>query len=388
MSLKKFEQKDIMYNVLETNPKQKIQVYDSKMYLNDQREISGSFTSEVPNVPTGFVSLFELNVDRSESQTGLIYPFVTKQGSAIGMKTISTTTFNTNYSYGDIITGSYPLSSSIKRDYFQLGQSRPQISALKNTLNYYIPLNNRYSYSSSFGDKSSLPLNLISVPSIMYGESINKGSVKMDFYISGTLFGTLEDENRDGALIQTGPAGSPGSGSVAGVVLYNEGFLVLTGSWSLDSTTRDYINDPTDLQNPSWLFYAVGANDGTPAGTIPSSSYSLEFEGINKIPTLTMFAHAEKGEMNTSNNPTFVQSSQNKYEVTSSKTYSQNDNLLIQNIVSSSYSGYDAPFKRTTYISKIGIYDDKKNLIGIATTATPVKKEENQNFTFKLKLDI
>jgi hypothetical protein len=37
MSLKKFESKDILYNVLETNPKQKIQVYNSEMYLNDER---------------------------------------------------------------------------------------------------------------------------------------------------------------------------------------------------------------------------------------------------------------------------------------------------------------------------------------------------------------
>ena len=94
MSLKKFENKDILYNILEANPEQKLQIYDSKIYLNDQREISGSFTDSVPGVPTGFVSMFELNVDRNESDTGLIYPFVTKDGSLIGTKTISTTTFN------------------------------------------------------------------------------------------------------------------------------------------------------------------------------------------------------------------------------------------------------------------------------------------------------
>ena len=42
-------------------------------------------------------------------------------------------------------------------------------------------------------------------------------------------------------------------------------------------------------------------------------------------------------------------------------------------------------FKKTTYISSIGIYDENKNLIGIAKVATPVKKTEDREFTFKLK---
>ena len=388
MSLKKFENKDILYNVLETNPEQSLEIYDSQIYLNNQREIAGQFTSSVPNVDTGFVSLFELNVDRNATDTGLIYPFVTKGGSLLGTKTISTTTFNSDFSYGDIISGSYPLSSSIKRDYYQLGEARTNITALKNTLDYYIPISPNYAYSSSLGDKATQPLNLISIPSIMYGSSINKGSVKLDFYISGTLFGTLEDENRNGNLVQTGPAGSPGSGSVAGVVLYNEGFVVLTGSWALDSTPRNYLNDITNLKEPAWLYFGVGARDGIPSGTIPSSSYAMAFEGINKIPTLTMFAHADKGEMNNSNNPTFVKYGQTNAPLTSSYIYKENDSQEIVNIASSSYTEYSASFAKITYISKIGIYDEKRNLIGIATTATPIKKEENQNFTFKLKLDL
>ena len=35
----------------------------------------------------------------------------------------------------------------------------------------------------------------------------------------------------------------------------------------------------------------------------------------------------------------------------------------------------------------VQIYDNDKNLIGIAKLATPVKKTEDRDFTFKLKLD-
>ena len=43
---------------------------------------------------------------------------------------------------------------------------------------------------------------------------------------------------------------------------------------------------------------------------------------------------------------------------------------------------------RQTFISKIGIYDENKNLIAIAKLATPLRKEEKDEFVFKLKLDL
>ena len=39
-------------------------------------------------------------------------------------------------------------------------------------------------------------------------------------------------------------------------------------------------------------------------------------------------------------------------------------------------------------ISKIGIYDENKNLIGVATLSNPILKKENEDLTFKMKLDI
>ena len=164
--------------------------------------------------------------------------------------------------------------------------------------------------------------------------------------------------------------------------------MLLTGSWDLDATPRNYIADPTNLKEPSWLYFGVGANDGIVAGTIPSSSYDLHFEGVSKVPTITMLAHADKGEVNNSNNPTFIEFGQTNAILTSSAIYQENKELTIKNIASSSYDDYSESFSKITYISKIGIYDENKNLIGISTVATPVKKEENQNFTFKIKLDI
>jgi hypothetical protein len=40
------------------------------------------------------------------------------------------------------------------------------------------------------------------------------------------------------------------------------------------------------------------------------------------------------------------------------------------------------------YISKVAVYDAAKNLIGVATLSSPVLKEEEQDYTFKIKLDL
>ena len=62
--------------------------------------------------------------------------------------------------------------------------------------------------------------------------------------------------------------------------------------------------------------------------------------------------------------------------------------MNIKNIVSSSYSHHSASYQPVTYISKIGLYDENKNLIAVASLANPVRKLENRSYTFKLKLDI
>ena len=63
-------------------------------------------------------------------------------------------------------------------------------------------------------------------------------------------------------------------------------------------------------------------------------------------------------------------------------------NYSIKNIVYSQFADEKPKFKKTVYISKIGLYDENKNLVGVAKLATPVRKTEDHQYTFKLKLDI
>tara|TARA_R110002074_G_scaffold73172_4_gene168131 strand:- start:214 stop:1446 length:1233 start_codon:yes stop_codon:yes gene_type:complete len=409
MPLYKFEESDKFSNVLRTNPKTEFVVYDGQVFLNNRSEQSGSFYKWVPNVEPGNVSLYELNVDRLEEvlgttigvdeveNKGVIYPFVTKQGNITAFKTISTSQFNSDFSYGDVLSGSYPLSASIERHLFVEGASRPRIVALQNTLNFYKPLSSAYAYSSSVGaahwNKATQPLNLISIPSIFYGSEIKKGSVKLQFYMSGTLIGELQDKGRNGELIQVSgnvESQTNGSGSVAGVVLYNEGFILLTGSWGMTSQDRDYLNAGGGNEVPgAWLYFGAGANDSIPTSLLPSSSFAMSFEGTQDISTLTMLAHAKKGQLNYSPNPTYIeweQSASIATPFTGNYVFREKE-LRIKNMVSSSFAFPTASFQKETYITKVAIYDENRNMIGIANLATPVKKTEERDYTFKLKVD-
>ena len=159
-----FSQDDVIRNTVKTFPKSNFFIYGGVIYYNDQPYNQGELTSDsVKHIPPGFVSLYEYNIDRPSGQ--LIYPFITKNGSLTSFKTISTKSFNEDFNYGDVLTGSYPLSASISRDYYSATDtSRVRLEALENTVNFYKTHSEHYAYSSTSGtgwNKETQALNLI-----------------------------------------------------------------------------------------------------------------------------------------------------------------------------------------------------------------------------------
>jgi hypothetical protein len=382
-----FKTKDILRNTLKTHPEYQFNIYSASIYLNNEYNITGAHVTNVGMVPSGHISLYELNIDRATDNK--IYPFVTKDSSLTSVGTVTNAAFNSSFLYGDEISGSYPLSASIVRERFSSGQARPHVAALKNTLNHYTYLSPHHSYSSTLGDKSQQEVNLISIPSIFFDSGIKPGTVDLKFYISGALVAQATDKNKNGELVQvtgTAYAQTDGSNSTAGVVLYNEGFVLLTGSWNL--TPASY-NFSYATRQASWRDFAAGANDGSSAALTPSASFQLSFQGTNEISTLTMHAIAPKGQLNHSMNPTYKLYDSASLPTTTTKLlYEESPNIPIKNTISSSFCNFSASFAKQTFISKIGIYDEERNLIAVANLATPVKKTEDRALTFKLKLDI
>jgi hypothetical protein len=383
MAFYKFDEDDLFVNTVEAYPQNKFYIQSGTVYINNFPNLAGQNTTNHIGVPAGFISLYEYNIDRPANNS--IYPFLIKNGNKDGFKTTSTSSYN-SAQYGDTITSSYSMSASISRFLSTQTQNSSSVKALENTFNHYSYLSPQYQYSSYFGDKSQQQINFVTIPSIFYGSSIKKGTVNLKYYITGTLIGELSDYRENGELVQIGPQGSTGSGSVAGVVLYNEGFVALTGSWNLDSDSIKY--DPASPTSSKWIYFGFGTHEASSVAlTTLSASYSLEFSGSNQFQTMTMLAHAKYGELNHSTNPTFVSSSDSLSVSTGSYQYVEQAKE-IRNIVSSSFTDEAPKFEKTTYLSKVAIYDKDKNLIGVAKMATPVRKTEADQYTFKLKLDI
>jgi len=439
MSLKKFKPQDILLNTMKAHPRCEFFIFDSKVYYNNIPEQSGAFGANVRNVQPGYISLYEYNIDKGERNhekypdNNFIYPFISKDSAGASFRSVTSSgglnEFATS-SGGDILYGNYPMSASISREYMNkagdrhMGVDPPKASptspnvfwedspkyrrywALRNRLNFYAGRSMHYVVSSSevpgegfnvdgaIGwNKDDQAIGMISVPSIFFGSKIKPGSLSLKWYFTGSLCGELRDTKRNGELIQVsgGVHADSYNDKVAGVVLYDEGFILLTGSWNLQPETIKMKTGGVNA-TPQWIYFGAGAGDGvntTSAGsTFISCSFNLSFEGTSETQVVTMFANARRGEANYSNNPTFLLYGQEQLRITSSHIYQENPDRLLANVVSSSFTNHSASFKRQVYISRVAIYDDKKNLIGIATLSNPILKEEDQDYTFKLRLDI
>ena len=99
--------------------------------------------------------------------------------------------------------------------------------------------------------------------------------------------GELRDNKQNGELIQiTQSANSEGANSVAGVVMYDEGFILLTGSWKLEGDSIPIKSDSTS-DYPRWTYFGAGALDGvnqtTAGGNFVSASFNLSFRGAKLV---------------------------------------------------------------------------------------------------------
>ena len=380
-----------------------------RVFINNSQNISGSHSANYKGVPPGFLSLYEYNLDRT---TDFIHPFLLANSTyktrfRSQLKNMLGDTVDGVAGYptdGSEITSTYQMSASITRKYLEattltltsstISNHNHTSSVLKNMCLQYQTINSDFSTSGQqnltkiFGDD----VNMINIPSIFYGSEIKKGTIELNYYITGSLIATAKDENQNGKLICTFGTGSV-SGSVVGYVLYREGILFFPKSKGASKAILSptvYSNDGS-LDRAKWIYFGAGANDSTPQdASHASASYSINFEGTTYKNTMTMLCHANKGELNYSNNPTFLNINYSASIVghsTSSYTYLDNE-VEIKNIASSSFHKGEDEFRKVTYLSKVGVYDEDNNLLMTVDLARPYKKEEKDNFTFKIKYDL
>jgi len=424
-----FKPDDLFVNRLKTYPEYNIFIYQGEMFVNKDSRISGS----------GGMVVYDVNTNRTSSN--MVYPFLETSSQRDIFKhqvynplvqSVSSDLYNIRAYWnhvsgsriistypevsGTVITSSYGFESPIKRNktlkdsaytmsyfnilggYVQNNQNISTIrnlnttaSALQNIARKYTTLSDHFIFTSSsvrsrdliYGSAAD-NINFITIPSMYYGSTIKKGSVELNYYITGSKIASCADIKNNGTLI--GTTGST-SGSVVGLVMYDEGIIMLTSSVDLEDGGYGIEYDGSNPLSGSWVYYGATLGDGlSPSNTMASASFDLNFKGTSYVNSMTMFAHARKGHLNHSNNPTYKDLTFTpSHQTGSGKAFIEGD-CPIANIVSGSY--VSASFEKTTYISKVHIYDEDGNLIAITSMASPIKKTLEDEFTFKMKLDL
>jgi hypothetical protein len=257
---------------------------------------------------------------------------------------------------------------------------RARLQSLKTALMRYAKLS-PYFKDINFMTKS---LTLISVPAIFFGSGIERGSVELSIYADGSLISQISDSGQRGELRETLKNGKIAENTVCGVVLYSEGFIVLFENTALTIYKEKFLNSNVSNEEDNIRWSNFSSINTT------KTAYDIKFKGINKIPQLTLLAYAPKGQLNLSNNPTFIkfEDNNNKKDVIQDNKFIENPSKEIKNITKTNFASPEPVMQKETYINGIVIYDKNKKAIAIAKLAKPVRKTEDREFMFKLKLDI
>lgn len=148
--------------------------------------------------------------------------------------------------------------------------------------------------------------------------------------VSGTTARTFYDNGRGGLY-----SGSV-SGTLIGNIFYSEGLVVLHAS-NLTSS-------------------------------FGSGTMTFDFRGDHRIPVKIFRCRAPAGELNCSTNPTFAQIQ----SVSGSYNRNEKQSIVPDNI---------------TYITKVGLYNEDYQLVGVISSATPIRKRSQDQIQIRGRID-
>ena len=232
--------------------------------------------------------------------------------------------------------------------------STPLSAAFRNISNYF--------FSSSAANRIPVAQNIIATTGISRVITIGRTTVD-DAILSGTVTGTFSfGTQADKVIIDrpeqsiSGAVGRKGdliekadTTNVVGTVFYDTGTMVFHGG--------DYSRDTNFLiDSSSGFVFGPGATAGNVAIN------NLSFISLNMLKRSVFFTRAFNQEFNYSNNPTAIA------------------NASLGSI-SSNLTG-----NPTTFITTVGLYNVNNELLAVAKTAPPVKKDFDTEKVFGVRL--
>ena len=238
--------------------------------------------------------------------------------------------------------------------------STPLSAAFRNISNYF--------FSSSAANRIPVAQNIIATTGISRVITVGRTTVD-DSILSGSVtgtfsFGTQADKvivdqpeqsisgavGRKGDLVERATLIDPDlTTNVVGTVFYDTGTMVFHGG--------DYSRNTNFLiDSSSGFVFGPGATAGNVAIN------NLSFISLNMLKRSVFFTRAFNQEFNYSNNPTAIA------------------NASLGSI-SSNLTG-----NPTTFITTVGLYTDDNQLVAVAKTAPPVKKNFDTEKVFGVRL--
>ena len=70
MAIYKYTNDEVLLNRIKAYPKHSFYIFNGKVYHQNQPELSGAFVNNLYDVPVGYESIYQLNVDRKKINTG------------------------------------------------------------------------------------------------------------------------------------------------------------------------------------------------------------------------------------------------------------------------------------------------------------------------------
>ncbi len=239
---------------------------------------------------------------------------------------------------GGLISKTGPFTSSVELLDAEQGATNKQLyQSILSLYDYYSILNE--GYTPNFTGSETTHFRVMAIPQIYYDRSILTGSITASDFDSAGDTRTLYDDGRGG--IYSGSL----TGTLVGNVFYSEGLVVFKGGGLNEDASNDF-------------------------GEVSPSNFkwNVRFKGVNTIPVKIFRCRAPAGQLNASTNTTF-------YTVpTLSTSEFRNERVKILS-------------ESVTYVSQIGMYNDRYELVAVAKLAQPIRKEEAQDILFKVRMD-
>ena len=154
----------------------------------------------------------------------------------------------------------------------------------------------------------------------------------------------------------------------AGLLYYQAGIAVVTGSLFSDIADGGFIDNATNTVNfnlassVTGYNFVTGSTIAATADAIRSRIYNISYNNTTELNSTIYFCRINHNDFNYSSNPTYLTGSKLRVKTRAA----------------------DAP---VTYITSVGLYSADNELLAVAKLSEPLRKDPTNELTLRVRLD-